>query len=361
MPASKSSSPPESSLWAVILAGGVGSRFWPVSTPARPKQLLPLAGDDALITQTVERILPLVGYERIRILTGTALRRPMLSAVPQLGDQGLMIEPCARGTAPVLAWAAHAIARLQPDALMVSLHADHRIEPADAFRATVTAAAGLARSEQRLFTIGAPPSRPETGYGYVRPGAAIGDGPDACVVDSFVEKPDLTTAERYVKEGYLWNTGLFVWPAALLLEQLAQHTPELAPLLPLLDEDRVDEFFAQAPNLSIDSALLERSDRVGVMRATFDWDDVGAWDALARTRSADSQGNVGIGSAHFVDARDCIAWSEDGDLVVFGAHDLVVVHANGITFVAPRERTPDLKRLLAELPDRLVRPDEEDT
>lgn len=343
----------------MILAGGVGSRFWPVSTPTRPKQLLPLAGQQSLIEQTVARIAPLVGHERIRILTGTALRDAMSSAVPQLGAQGLLVEPRARGTAPVLAWAAHTLTRLQPDAIMASLHADHLIDPDEGFRATIAMAAALARDEQRLFTIGVPPTRPETGYGYIRTGAPIGDDGRASVVDRFVEKPDRATAERYMAEGYLWNTGLFVWPAALLLEQLERYTPELAALLPLLDDDRVDEFFERAPVLSIDNGLLERSDRVGVVRATFAWDDVGAWDALARTRPADARGNVGVGNTHFVDADGCIAWSEDSAVVLFGARDLVVVHAHGVTFVAPRERTPELKQLLAELPDRLVRLEED--
>jgi mannose-1-phosphate guanylyltransferase len=316
---------------------------------------LPLAGSTPLIVQTVERILPLVSHDRIRILTGDALRPAMLRAVPELGAQGLLIEPRARGTAPVLAWAAHTIVREQPDAVMVSLHADHRIEPDAAFRATIAATARLASAEQRLFTIGAQPSRAETGYGYIRTGEPIAGDVDAFVVDRFVEKPDRATAERYVAEGYLWNTGLFVWPARLLLEQLQLHSPELGPLLALLDEGRVDEFFARAPDLSIDTGLLERSDRVGVVRASFDWDDVGAWDALGRTRPGDDRGNVAVGPAHFIDADDCIAWSENGDIVLFGTRDLVVVRAHGVTFVAPRDRVSSLKEALAALPDRLVR------
>lgn len=352
MPASTSSSPRDIDLWAVILAGGVGSRFWPVSTPARPKQLLPLAGDEPLIAQTVARIEPLVGLDRILILAGEDLGRQILAAVPGLDASSLLVEPRARGTAPVLAWAAHTIAQTDPDAVMASLHADHRIHPADAFRTTIARAAQLARAEQRLFTIGAAPTRPETGYGYIRPGRTLAD--DAWIVDTFVEKPDRATAERYIADGFLWNTGLFVWPVSLLLAELEQHTPELAPLLPLLDEGRIDEFFARAPSLSIDNGLLERSDRVGVVRAAFDWDDVGAWDALTRTRAADERGNVGVGSTHFIDADDCIAWSDEGDVVVFGARDLVVVQANGVTFVAPRALAPDMKRALAQLPDRLV-------
>lgn len=309
--------------------------------------------------QTVERIGPLVGRERIRILTGEALRGPMLR-VPGIEPEQLLIEPRARGTAPVLAWAAHHLVREDPDALMASLHADHRIEPAEAFRSTIAAAARIARAAQRLCTIGVVPTRPETGYGYIRTGDAIGAEGNAFLVDRFVEKPDRATATRYVSEGYLWNTGLFVWPAALLLEQLRAHSPDLGSLLPLLDDGRIDEFFSRAPTISIDNALLERSDRVAVVRATFEWDDVGAWDALARTRPADGRRNVGVGETHFVDADSCIAWSEDGAVVVFGARDLVVVHANGVTFVAPRERAPELKELLAELPDRLVRLEEEE-
>ena len=339
----------------MILAGGVGSRFWPVSTPGRPKQLLPLAGDEPLITMTVERIAPLVGRERIRVLAGAPLRDAILRAVPGLGADALMVEPQARGTAPVLAWAAHALAAVDPGAVMVSLHADHRIAPADAFRAAVADAARLAVTEQRLFTIGAVPSRPETGYGYIRPGAAIPGAATAHVVDSFVEKPDRSTAEHYIASGYLWNTGLFVWPVALLLAEMRRHTPELAALLPLLDDGRVAEFFERAPVLSIDNAVLERSARVGVVRASFDWDDVGAWDALARSRPADAAGNVGVGSTTFVQSEGCIGWGEGAQVVVFGARDLVVVHANGVAFVTPRDRAADLKELLAELPESLVR------
>ncbi|MBR9990733.1 MAG: mannose-1-phosphate guanylyltransferase [Gemmatimonadetes bacterium] len=354
MPESKSSSPTDASLWAVILAGGVGSRFWPVSTPARPKQLLPLAGTTPLITQTVERILPLVPAERIRILTGSALAEPILSATPMLGREHLLLEPRARGTAPVLVWAAHTLAARDPQAVMLSLHSDHVIEPPSAFREVLARAAALSRRHGLLFTLGAVPTRPETGYGYISQGAALTDDGAAHEVARFVEKPDRATAEKYIAEGCLWNTGIFVWPAALLLDEIRSHTPELAALLPLLDAGDVDAWFEQAPSLSIDEGLLERSRSVGVLRAGFEWDDVGAWDAIGRTRATDEHGNVAEGSAHFVDAHSNIAWADDGTIVVFGVDDLVVVRSGGITFVAPRSRTPDLKQLLSELPERLI-------
>lgn len=340
----------------MILAGGVGSRFWPVSTPTRPKQLLPLAGTQPLIVQTVERILPLVPVERIRVLTGRTLAGPIAEATG-LGPDQMLIEPRARGTAPVLAWAAHVIAAEDPAAVMLSLHSDHVIRPADAFRATLARAAALSREHGRLFTIGAVPTRPETGYGYIAAGAALGEAKDAFEVARFVEKPDRAAAERYIAEGCLWNTGIFVWPAALLLAELRRHTPEIAQLLPLLDAGRVDAFFEQAPSLSIDEGLLERSDVVGVIRADFEWDDVGAWDAVGRTRESDAAGNVGVGDATFVDAQNNIAWADDGSIVIFGASDLVVVRSGGITFVADRARTAELKRLLEQLPDRLVKGD----
>ncbi|HEX6747139.1 MAG TPA: sugar phosphate nucleotidyltransferase [Longimicrobium sp.] len=352
--------PPVPHLWTVILAGGVGSRFWPVSTPARPKQLLPLASERPLIRDTVDRIVPLVPQERLRILTGAHLADPILATLPELGPGNLLLEPAARGTAPVLAWAAAEIERRDPDAVMVSLHSDHVIHPPEAFRALIARAAELAAGHRRLFTIGAVPTRPETGYGYVRLGAELPAPADAprgepgYEVARFVEKPDRATAEGYVASGeYLWNTGLFVWRASDLLDEIERVSPELAELVPIVREGGMEEFFARAPTISVDNAVLERSDRVGVVRATFAWDDVGAWDAVARTRGIESPGNCLVGEAYAVDAAGTTIYAEDGPVVAFGVEDLVIVRTHGITFVAHRDRSPDLKALLAELPEQL--------
>ena len=352
----------------MVLAGGVGSRFWPVSTPARPKQLLALAGDEPLIAQTLRRIEPIVPAERALVLTGEALVEPMLAALPGLSADVFLVEPRARGTAPVLVWAAHEIVKRDPEAVMASLHADHVIQPEEAFRRLLVETAELADATGRLFTIGIEPTRPETGYGYIQVGEPLDEIPDsgfripetgngnpetAFAVREFVEKPDRATAERYVEAGYLWNSGLFVWRASALLDQVRAHTPELASLLPLLDAGDVRGFFEAAPSLSIDEGVLERSDRVGVARATFHWDDVGAWDAVARTLPADERGNVAHGAAHAVDSDGCIAWSDEGHVVLFGARDLVVVRTAELTLVMPRERAADLKQLLGTLPPEL--------
>ncbi len=334
------------------MAGGAGSRFWPASTPSRPKQLLPLASEQPLIRDTVGRIEPLIPLDRVRILTGASLAVPILAAVPQLLEGNLLLEPRAAGTAPVLVWAAAEIERHDAAAVMISLHADHIIRPAKAFRELLASTAQFARRHGGLFTIGAKPTRPETGYGYIRAGARIKDVEAvAFEVAEFVEKPDLPTAERYLASGgFLWNTGIFVWRVADLLEQVVLHTPELAGLVALARAGETAEFFRRTPNLTIDEGLLERSDRVAVVPATFEWDDVGSWDAMFRARDTDEHGNVISGDAHAVDTRRSVLYAEDGPIVAFGADGLIIVRTAGVTFVAPRERASELKQMMAQLP-----------
>lgn len=344
-------------LWTVILAGGIGSRFWPASTPSNPKQLLKLGSDQPLIRDTVERILPLIPSERLRILTGQHLADPILGVLPELGPGNLLLEPRAAGTAPVLAWAAAEIERRDPEAVMISLHADHVIAPPERFRERLALTARLAAEHRRLFTIGAVPDRPETGYGYIRTGEPLPRVTPAAEtgyeVDSFVEKPDLETARRYLRQGYLWNTGLFVWRVADLLDQLERHTPELAELIPILREGGTEEFFRRVPNLSIDEGLLERSDRVSVIPSDFTWDDIGAWDAVFRTQALDERGNARTGDAHAVECTGCVLYADGGPIVAFGVDDLVVVRTAGVTFVAHRDRASELKSLLSQIPERL--------
>lgn len=334
-----------------ILAGGIGSRFWPVSTRERPKQLLPLASERPLIVDTVDRARALVPDTRIRILAGDHLAGPFRSVLDDLADDAYWIEPRARGTAPVLAWAAWKLARLDPDAVMVSLHADHLLRPLDAFAETVATAVEIARRDEMLLSLGVEPDRVETGYGHIEVGEALAPaGPaDGFRVGAFHEKPDAETAQRYVDDGYLWNTGIFVWKASVLLDEIEAHAPEVFEYLPLLEQSD-DAFFDAVPVSVIDRAVMERSDRVGVVRATFAWDDVGSWEALARTREPDGDGNVVLGPGSLVDAEGTIVFSEDdGSVVVFGAKDLIVVRTRDTTMVLPRERAADLKSLLTKL------------
>lgn len=355
MPDSAASWPADHT-WVTVLAGGIGSRFWPASTPSRPKQLLPLASTRPLIVDTVERARGLVPDARIRILTGEHLVPAFRRAMPDLAETSYMQEPVARGTAPVLAWAAHELARHDADAVLVSLHADHLIRPDAAFLALVRAACAVAARHDVLVTIGAVPDRPETGYGYIQPGPALGEGGGpARAVAAFHEKPDPETAAAYMDAGYLWNTGIFVWPARAFLDEVREHAPEIGAALAHLDRGDVRAFFDACPAVSVDVAVLERSNRVATLPCSFTWDDVGSWEALARTRPPDERGNVVFGEALAVDARDNVVYAEgDEPVVLYGVEGLVVVRAQGVTLVASRERAPGLKALLETLPSSLL-------
>jgi mannose-1-phosphate guanylyltransferase len=297
--------------------------------------------------------------DRIRILTGRHLLEPFREALGEVDPSCYLVEPQARGTAPVLAWAAWTIHRVDPDAVLASLHADHAITPVEAFGDLIRHGARLAGERDALFTVAVPPTRPETGYGYIEPGEAWEGTPgvEAFSVRSFVEKPDREQAERYLRAGFLWNSGIFLWKAATFLEEIQRVTPELAGLLSLLEEGDVQGFFARAPSLSVDEGILERSSRVASLRATFRWDDLGGWEALGRTGEPDADGNVALASLHAVDSRDNIVMADEGEVVLFGVHGLVVVRAGEILMVADRERTPALKTLLQALPPGIRDPD----
>ncbi len=344
--------------WILILAGGSGTRFWPASVPDRPKQLLPLAGDNPLIRETLDRARLLASDDRIRVLTGARLVGPFSRVLEDLPPTSIMVEPTARGTAPVLVWAAWAISRVDPAAVLISLHADHAIHPPDAFRSLLSAGARAARATGRLLTVGVPATRPETGFGYIRPAEPIdwGGEEELAKVRTFVEKPDRVTAQDYMARGYLWNSGIFIWSAASFLHEVEVVAPELGELLPLLEEGDVEGFFQHAPTVSVDEAVLERSSNVACLRATFQWDDLGAWEALARVRPGDQAGNVTVGSVHPVESKDNIVMVDEGDAVLFGVEGLVVVRSGNLLLVAERDRTPDLKTLVQKLPRRLRDP-----
>jgi mannose-1-phosphate guanylyltransferase len=330
-----------------------------LSTPGRPKQLLHLAGNQPLIKDTLDRARGISPDDHIRILTGPRLRKPFGEALPDVSPHQYMVEPQAKGTAPVLVWAAWTLLQKDPEAVLVSLHADHAIQPQGAFQDLIRLGANLARDSGKLFTIAVPPSRPEVGYGYIRPGESI-PAPgalDAFLVKAFVEKPDRETAEAYLEAGYLWNSGIFLWRADVFLEEIRLFAPELARHIPLLEGGDVDGFFQAVPSISVDEALLERSQRVASLRATFQWDDVGCWEALSRTCSTDEEGNVVQGSVHLLESRENIVLAEEGEMVLFGVEGLVVVRRGDTILVAKRDRTPELKTLLETLPEGMRDPE----
>lgn len=333
--------------WAVLLAGGSGTRFWPLSTPSHPKQLLPLAGPRSTAEEAIDRLAGLVEPSHILVVTGEALAGPLGKALP-IPPENILIEPRAASTGPALLWATLEAQRRDPDAEVLSLHADWVIRDPGAFRGTAVAALESARTHDRLVTVGMVPSRPETGYGYIVPGPEL-DG-TARRVARFVEKPDAARALDLIAAGALWNSGLFAWTASRLRAEVERHTPELSVALAALDAGDVARFFTMVTPVSIDVGVLERSNAVAVVQGAFHWDDVGTWEALARVREHGSGDNVLVGPVHAHDAADCIAWSDGEPIVLFGVRDIVVVRANGRVLVMNRAEASRLKEALDTLP-----------
>jgi mannose-1-phosphate guanylyltransferase len=335
--------------WAVILAGGVGSRFWPVSTPARPKQLLPLATESPLLLDALERMAPLVPPARTLVLTNTALVAPIAALAPSIPRENLIAEPRPAGTAAALAWAATEIERRAgPEAVMISVHADWFVGNPEGFRTALGHAADVAARQHALVTVGVVPSRGDPGFGYIQPGAELEPGVRA--VARFVEKPSRGRAEAMVADGYLWNSGIFVWRVGDFLGEVRALTPEIAPQLAAHHDDLAAFFGAVTSGIAVDVGVLERSTRVLVLRGDFGWDDVGTWAALHRVRPHDAQGNALAGHVHVLDGRDNVVHAEGNGVVLYGVSDLVVVTRDGLTLVTTTERASDLKTLIESLP-----------
>ncbi len=338
--------------WAVILAGGVGSRFWPLSTPQRPKQLLPLVNDEPLLLNTLRRLEDIVPPERTLILTNASLTDAVGALAPRIPTENIIAEPKPAGTAAALTWAAHEIERRDgPDAAMLCVHADWAIGDDAGFRETLLAAERTAREEDALVTVGVIPTRADPGFGYIEPGKA-GNGASQSVA-RFVEKPDRHRAEIMVHEGYLWNSGIFVWTVGTFLGEVRSHTPEVSSAL---DNAHLglEQFFASVKPVSVDVGVMERSKKVRVLPGDFGWDDVGTWGALRRVKPEDAQGNVSSGDVYALDATANVVYAEGSSVVLYGVSDLVVVIRDGLTLVTTTEKSADLKALFETLPSELM-------
>jgi mannose-1-phosphate guanylyltransferase len=338
----------ELDVWVVVLAGGVGSRFWPLSTPRRPKQLLPLVSDEPLLAEAVARLRPLAPASQTLILTNASLVPAIGELLPDVPRENLVAEPRPSGTAAALAWAALRIReRASDDAVMISIHADWAIADPDRFRSTLRRAAAAAATHESLLTVGIVPARPDPGLGYIQPHAEI--EPGVSRVARFVEKPDRARAEKMCREGYLWNSGIFVWRVGDFLAELRAHTPEIAPALTAYPND-ADAFFSAVKPVSVDVGVLERSSRVLVMPGDFGWDDVGTWGSLRRVRVRDEYGNATSGEVVAVASSGNVVHAEDSEVVLYGVTDLVVVVRNGLVLVTTVDRSSDLKTLIDALP-----------
>jgi mannose-1-phosphate guanylyltransferase len=349
-------------MWAVVLAGGIGSRFWPLSSPDRPKQLLRLIGDRPLISDTIGRLQPLVPPERTLVLTSADIAGAIGAAIPEVPAWNLLIEPRPLGTAAALAWGAHEIARRAgPQTLACVMHADLAVAFPDAFRYTLRLAAGAASRDDVIATIGIRPTRLETGFGYILPGEPLDaavplSGGGVARVKGFTEKPQAPEAASLTASGALWHSGISAWRSNVLLDAVRASTPEVATGLGHLASGDLGAFAGAVRSISLERGLFERHPGLVVTQGEFGWDDVGTWASLKRCRELDDEGNGSVGEVHFVDAGGNIVHAEGSVVAVYGVDGLVVVTLPGITFVTTAERAADLKSLLDELPPDVKRP-----
>jgi mannose-1-phosphate guanylyltransferase len=349
----------ELALWAVVFAGGIGSRFWPLSTPARPKPLLALVTGNSLLEDTVGRLQPLIPPERVIVVTSRDIAPAIRSAVRDLPEQNILIEPRPLGTAAALAWGVQELARRAgPETPVCAMHADLAIGFPGAFRESLGRAAAVANREKALVAFGVRPTRTEPSFGYIRVGEALDEDSalsegGAYQVSAFLEKPLHAEAEELGADGALWHSGIVVGSAKTILDKLERYTPEIAPGLDALRAGDLPAFAELIRSVSIERGLLERISRFFVLLADFGWDDVGTWASLRRARDLDDDGNGAHGAVEFVDAASNVVHTESGRVVVFGVSRLLVVSLPGLTFVTTLERAADLKPLLDALPGSL--------
>ncbi|HTO91495.1 MAG TPA: mannose-1-phosphate guanylyltransferase [Candidatus Sulfotelmatobacter sp.] len=335
----------------LILAGGRGERFWPWSTPQRPKQLLPLAsGGRTLLGATLERALALAPADRIVVLTA----RDLEAAVERECPAGVRVigEPAGRNTAPAIGAAAVWFSSVAPGASFAVMPSDHAIERVADFRADLERAFTFAEKEAALLTFGVPPTGPDTNFGYIKRGTRAGER--LFRVAAFTEKPDRATAEGYLATGlYSWNSGIFVWRASVFLDALEASRPALATPLRELARDtrgpgfdaKWDAAFPKLEAISVDYAVLEKAPNTFMLETSFDWDDLGSWGAWARRQPRDADGNVLHGDAVAVNCRRCVVVGEGGTAAAMGLEEMVVVHVNGSTLSCRLDQTEQVRKV----------------
>lgn len=344
--------------YAVIMAGGIGSRFWPRSRQEMPKQFLNVFGDATLIQNTVARLQGIVPPERCLIVTHERYVEQTREQLPAVPEANILAEPIGRNTAPCITYAAMKLQAMDPDAVMIVLPADHVIRNVRQFHHVLRVALERAQEPGALVTIGITPTHPETGYGYIQYDASGDDHSDdvrAYPVRTFAEKPDQTTAERFLDSGdFLWNSGMFIWRADTILRQVRRHLPQLyeafAPIPEVHDTPReqeaVVEAYQKSPHISIDYGVMERAEQVFVVPGSFGWSDVGDWRAVYELSDKDEHGNALTGHAIVHDASRCMVHTRDRLVVLVGIHDTVVVDTEDAVLVCHRESAQRVKNVV---------------
>jgi len=335
----------------IIMAGGKGERFWPRSTRAVPKQLQKVYSNRTLLDETWERALTVTTPENIFLGCNATLRDAIIKTHKNIRKSNFIIEPEGKNTAPILALAAHKLNRANPDAVHLILSADHYIQPLQEFAATVEKMVRWAEKD-RIVTIGVPPVRPDTGYGYIEAGTRHDDG--SYEIHSFKEKPSQHQAGEFVsKPNFFWNAGIFAWKGSIIQEEFEKHAPEIwKPIVSAQNDQELKKAFHHMHGQPIDIAILEKSKRVMMVPATFQWDDVGSWMSLVRILKPDDAGNVKVSDQGVLSAAGAernIVLSDKKLIALLGVKDLIVVETKDVLFVSDEKSIGRIKEMLAQL------------
>ncbi len=357
-------------LYAVIMAGGGGTRLWPLSRHQHPKQTLSLIGERTLFQVSVDRLLPLLPLERIFVITAAEQVGELIRQYPQLPDENYIIEPLGRGTAPCIGLAALHLRHLDPDAVMVVVTADHHIEDVEAFNASLVAAAQVA-GEGYLVTLGLKPTHPATGYGYIQLGRELGRVTRLRYfeVEAFREKPDRERAERFLAAGpksgevisqgaYVWNSGMFIWHVDRILDEIMRWIPDLADTLKQLGAvwqttaypTRLNKCWPALQKETIDYGIMERADRVAVIPVEIGWSDIGVWASVMDIYKPDPEGNVVIGDVSPVEVHNSMILAQGGRLIAaVGIDDLIVVDTPDALLITRRDMSERVREIVEHL------------
>jgi mannose-1-phosphate guanylyltransferase len=354
-----------SSLYVLILAGGSGERFWPLSRKARPKQLLSLFADSTLLGDTLDRLRGLVPAENILILTNANQEQAVREIASELPGENIVAEPAKRDTAAAIALGAAWVVRRDPSATMVVLPADHLIKDTESFHQTINAAVAAAQQTGALVTIGIKPTWACPGFGYIEKAnpvsiAGAPEGADIREVVSFREKPNPELAGQFLSKGnFDWNAGMFIWTLPAILSAFERYVPELAEFVAEAQKNGdlgriVEAKFSTLPKISIDYAVMEKAARVLVVEAVFDWDDVGSWPAVAKYLDHDAGGNASNTPLTVIESQNNIVFSKDKlRIALMGVHDLIVVQTGDALLVCRREQAEHIKQVVGQIPPEL--------
>ncbi|WP_303918397.1 MULTISPECIES: mannose-1-phosphate guanylyltransferase [Draconibacterium] len=347
-------------IYTLIMAGGSGTRFWPRSKTAKPKQYLNIFGEQSLLQDTIERFATFTQKENIYIVSSATQAKVLEEQTPMLPKENLIYEPVGRNTLPCIGLAAMYAEREDPDGVMVVSPSDHLITNTALFEDTVLAAAKIANERDGIVTLGITPTYPATGYGYVQTAEDItgNETIKQFKVERFVEKPDEATAADYLKQGgFYWNSGLFVFKVSVFLKAVEEFAPELYADLRKIQADlgnpsypeTLDTIYRAVESISVDYGIMEHAKNIYLVEGNFDWNDLGSWESVYQTDKKDENGNAGMGEAIFLDAKNSYVSTDDGLVAVVGLDDVIVVRDGNTTLVCKRDNAEDIKKIVEQL------------